>query len=207
MHDGLGAEGVLEDVVGRREGRGRIAAPELKVEREVRIAHALQMLEVGKGAGRLEDVVHDRLGRRRLDLVEDRGQLLVLGDDLARRLLGDVRIARQHHRNRLAEEADLLEREHELLVVKGRPVVRVRQDGKDIAAGDDARDTFDGEGLAHVDALDLAVRDGATEDLSVEHPGKAQVRDVLGRAADLGACLEPRNGASDLRALFDLGRH
>ena len=67
------------------------------------------MLEIGERAGRLELVVHDTLRGHRLDLVEDRRKLLVFGHDERARLLRDMRIAGQHHRDRLADVVHLAE--------------------------------------------------------------------------------------------------
>ena len=50
----LGAEFVLEHVRGRGEGLVDVAAPQLGIEREIGVLLALEMLEVGEGAGRLQ---------------------------------------------------------------------------------------------------------------------------------------------------------
>ena len=88
----LRPELVLELVLGGGEGLVEVAAAQLVVEREVGVLGVLEVLEVGEGAGRLELVVHVDLRGQRLDLVEDRRQLLVFGGDELHRLLGDVRI-------------------------------------------------------------------------------------------------------------------
>ena len=88
----------------------------MKVERDVRVLAALQVLEIGEGAGRLQLVVHDRVRGHRLDFVEHGRQFLVLDVDQLRRGLRHVRIARQHHRDRLADVVDLVEREDRLVV-------------------------------------------------------------------------------------------
>ena len=77
----LGAELVLELVGGGGIGLVEIAAAQPVVERDVGVLDPLEVLEIGEGAGRLELVVHIDLGGCRLDLVEDRGQLLVFGGD------------------------------------------------------------------------------------------------------------------------------
>ena len=120
----LGAEGVLEHVRGLGEGLVDVAAPELEIERDIGALAALEMLEVGEGAGRLELLVHERLVVRGLDLVEDRRQFLVLGDDELRRLLGDVRIGGQHGGDRLADVMHLVDGE-DRLVVERRAVIGV----------------------------------------------------------------------------------
>ena len=198
VHHLLGAERVLEDVVGGGERLPGVAAAQVVVERDVGVLAPLHVLQVGEGAGRLELVVHDRLRGHRLDLVVDRGQLLVLGDDEVRRLLGDVRIGREHDRDRLADVAHLVDRE-DRLVVERRAVVRLGDDGADVVGGDHAVHAADRLRGADVDALDATVRDGAAEDLAVEHPRQAQVVDVLRAPGDLLPRLEPRDRAADLR--------
>ena len=85
-----------------------------------------QVLEVGETAGGLEFVVD--MGRRshRLDFVVDRLELLVFRNDGMRCRLGHMRIGREHHGHRLADEADLLVRQN-WLVVKGRPVIGIAE--------------------------------------------------------------------------------
>ena len=123
----LGAEGVLEHVRGCGEGLVDVAAPQLEIERDIGALAALEMLEVGEGAGRLELLVHQDLVFGRLDLVEYRRQLLVFGDDELRRLLGDVRIGGEHDRDRLADIMHLADGE-DRLVVEGRAVIGIGDD-------------------------------------------------------------------------------
>src|SRR6185369_9226632 len=49
VHHLLGAEAVLEDVLGLRESGGRVAAAQVKVERYVRLCPALEVLQIGEG--------------------------------------------------------------------------------------------------------------------------------------------------------------
>ena len=72
------AEDVLEDVVGLGEGLVDVAAPQMVVERDIGIALAGEVLEVGEHAGRLQLVVHIGGRGHRLDLVVDRRKLLVI---------------------------------------------------------------------------------------------------------------------------------
>ena len=123
----LGAERVLEHVRGRREGLVDVAAAQPIIERDVGALAALEVLEIGEGAGRLELLVHEDLVVGGLDLVVDRRQLLVVRDDQLRRLLGDVRIGRQHDRDRLADIVHLVDRE-DRLVVERRAVIRLGDD-------------------------------------------------------------------------------
>ncbi len=197
VHHLLRAECVLEHMVGGGEAIVGIAVAQVIVERDVGALAALEMLQVGERRRRLQHLVHDRVRVRGLALVEDGGQFLVLGDDEARRMLGDVRVFRQHHRDRLAGEAHLAVGE-DRLVVKGRPVIGIGDDGLHVVDGDDAVHAFERSRGAHVDALDPSVRDGAAEDLAVQHAGKLKVMCVFGAARDLGARFEPRQRASDL---------
>ena len=138
------------------------------------------------------------VARQRLDLVIDRGQLLVLGLDQAQRLFGDVRIGGQHHRHRLADVTDLVQRQ-DRLVVERRAVIRIGDQPENILAGDDAMHAGHLLRGTDVDRADAAVGDGAAEDFSVQHAGQDQVVGVFGAAGDLGARFKPRNALSDLR--------
>ena len=124
MQHRLGAEGVLEHVIGRGQRRLGVAEAQVIVERDIGAAPAGEMLEVGKRAGGLQHVVDDDLAVERLDLVVDRRQFVVLGLDQAQRLFGDMRIGGQHHRDRLADVADLFQRQ-DRLVVERRAVIRI----------------------------------------------------------------------------------
>ena len=48
-----------------------------------------------------------------------------------------MRIVGQHQRHRLADKADLVQRQHRL-IVKGRAIIRIRNERKHVLAGDDA---------------------------------------------------------------------
>ena len=135
----LGAEGVLEHMRGGGEGLVDVAAPQPEIERDIGALAALEVLEVGEGAGRLELVMHQRLVFGRLDLVEHGGQFLVLGDDLLRRLLGDVRIAGEHDGDRFADIMHLADGE-DRLIVEGRPVIGIGDHFAHVVAGVDGED-------------------------------------------------------------------
>ena len=177
----LRAEGVLEHLRGLGEGLVDVAAPQPEVERDIGALAALEVLEVGEGAGGLELLVHQDLVVGGLDLVEDRRQLLVLGDDQLRRLLGDVRIGGEHDRDRLADIVHLADGE-DRLVVEGRAVIGLGDDLAHVVGGDDAVDAGHLLGRAGVDRLDAAVGDGAAEDLSVQHAGQPHGVGVFGAA-------------------------
>ena len=65
VQDFLGAERVLEHVRGAGECLVDVAAPQPEIERDVGAPAALEMLEVGEGAGGLEFLVHQRSRCRR----------------------------------------------------------------------------------------------------------------------------------------------
>ena len=132
-----------------------------------------------------------------LDLVEDRRQLLVFGDDQLRRLLGDVGIGGEHHGDRLADEVHLVDRQ-DRLIVECRAVIGLRDDLAHVLDGDDAIDAGHLLGRAGVDRLDAAVGDGAAEDLAVQHAGKPHGVGVFGAPGDLRRA--PRAAAASARS-------
>ena len=195
----LGAEGVLEHVRRRGEGLVDVAAPQPEIERDVGALAALEMLEIGKGAGRLQFVVHQRLVFGRLDLVEHRRQFLVVGHDLLHGLIGDMRIAGEHDRDRFADKMHLADRQ-DRLVVERRPVIGIGDDFAHVVAGVDGVDAGHLAGGAGVDRLDAAMRHGAAEDLCMQHAGQLHQMRVFGTAGHLVAPFEPRQRAADLSA-------
>jgi hypothetical protein len=119
----LGTEGVLEHLLGVGERLRRIAAPQVKIERD----------------------------RERLDFVEHRRHRLVVDFDRLRRLFGNMRVGGEHCRDRLAGMANLA-LSKDRLVVKGRAVIGLGDDGANIRGGDDAVHPGDRGGCAGVDA-------------------------------------------------------
>ena len=185
--------------VGRGEGLVDVAAPELEIERDIGALATLEMLEIGEGAGGLEFLMHQDLVLGSLDLVEDRRQFFVFGDDQLRRFLGDMGIGGQHHRDRLADIVHLVDRQ-DRLIVEGGAVIRLRDDLAHVLRGDHAIDAGHLLGRTGIDRLDAAVGDRAAKDLSVQHAGKPHGVRVFGAAGDLLAGLESRRRASDLIA-------
>ena len=86
----------------------------------------LQVLEIGKGTGWLQFIMHVDLRGQRLDLVIDRGKFLVFGGDELDRLLGDVRVGGDYGSDRLADEAYLLVGE-DRLIMERRPIIGIGQ--------------------------------------------------------------------------------
>ena len=205
VHHLLRAEAVLEHPLRRGHRLRRIAVPQAKVERHIRVLHALQVLEIRERPGGLQGLVHDRLGGHRLHLVVHRRQLLVFGGDEMHGLLRHVRIGGEHHRDRLADMAHLVDCEHRLIVER-RAVVRLRHHRLHFCARDDAMHAGNSARGAHIDALDASVRHRRAEDLAVEHARQPQVVDVLGAAGDLEPGLEARHRAADLVRLSGVRR-
>ncbi len=121
----LGAEGMFEHVCRGSEGLVHIATPQPEIESNIGALAALEVLEIGESPGGLEFVVYHYLVFRRLDLVENRGQFFVVGNNLLYRLLCDMRIARKHDRNRLPDKVHLVDGK-DRLIVKRRTVIRIR---------------------------------------------------------------------------------
>ena len=195
----LGAERVLEHMRRRREGLVDVAAPQPEIERDIGALAALEMLEVGESAGWLQFIVHQRLVFGRLDLVENRRQFLVFRYDLLRGLVGDMRIAGEHHRDRFADKMHLANGQ-DRLVVECRPVIGISDDFPHVVAGIDGVDAGHFAGGAGVDRLDAAMRDRAAEDFCMQHAGQLHQMSVFGAAGHLVAPFKPRQRAADLSA-------
>ena len=197
MHDLLSAEFMFEDMIRSRKGRLHIAAPQLVIERDIGAAPALEMLQIGEGGGWLQLVVNQRFGLSRLHFVEDGGQFLIFHFDQGERFFGDLAVVGQHHRHRLACEADLTVGQHGL-VMEGGAVIGVGENGLDVVDGDDAVDAFQRRRRRDVDLLDQRMGHGAAENFAVKHAREAQMVHIFRAARDLGAGLEAGNGATDL---------
>ena len=137
------------------------------------------------------------VGIRRLDLVEDRRQLLVVDQDELCGLVGDMGVARQHDGDRLADIAHLADRQ-DRLVVEGRPEIGIGDQLADVLGGVDAVDARHVECRACVDPGDPSMRDRAAHDLRVQHARQADIVGVFGAAGHLGGGFEARDGATDL---------
>ncbi len=195
----LGAEAVLENMGGRGEGLVDVAAPQPGVHREIGRLASLEMLEIGKAAGRPQLLVNVDRGGHGLHLVVDRGQFLVFRHDLVDRGFGDVGIGGHHHRDRLADEAHLVDRQDGLIVERGA-VVGIGDHLADVVGGEDAMNAGNLLRGAGVDRLDPAMRHRAAEDLSVQHSRQPHGVRVFGASGDLLAGFEPRQRTADLPA-------
>ena len=206
MQHFLGAEGVLEHLRSGREGLVHIAAPQAEIERDIGALAAFEMLEIGESAGRFEFVVHQRLVLGRFNLIKYRRQFLIVGDDLLRRLLGDMRIGRKHHGNRFADKMHLADGE-DRLVVEGRAVIRLGDHFADVVAGVNGEHAGDLARGAHVDRPDAAVRHRAAENPGMQHAGQLHDVGVFGAAGNLLTRLDARQRAPDLPADGRSRRH
>ena len=135
VHGRLRAERVLEHVVGLRKRRLGVAATQMEIERNVGAFAPGEVLQVGKRAGGLQQIVHDGAAGHGLDFVVDRRQLVVFGAYKLRRFLCHMRIVGEHHRNRLADVPHLLQRQ-DRLIVERRSVIRIGDELEDVLAGD-----------------------------------------------------------------------
>ena len=119
----LGAEGVRENVCGGREGLVDVAAPQPRLDRDVGRS-ALEMLEIGEAAGGSQLVVNVDGGGHGLHLIVDRGKFLIFRHDLLDGGLGDMGVGGDHYRDRLADEAHLVDGQ-DRLVVERRAVIGI----------------------------------------------------------------------------------
>ena len=142
-------------------------------------------------------VVVERLAR-----VDDGVERLVVDVDQLQRVARDVLVGRDHARDLLALEADLVAREHGLRVVGDRrhpgQAERLEVLGRD--HGGDAGQRERGGG---VDRVDPRVGEGRTQDRRVHHPGQADVVEVVALAADEARVLLALQAAEADRPVLD----
>ena len=124
-----------------------------------------------------------RVGVQRLAGVDDRRQRLVLDIDQLERVVRRVLVGRDHERDLLALEADLVAREHGLRVVGDRRHPR-QPERLEVLGGDDRGDVGVRERPRGVDREDARVRVRAAQDGPVDHPRQPDVIEVGALAAD-----------------------
>ena len=139
----------------------------------------------GEVVGLAHLVVTDQRGVlvESLPRVHDRRQRLVLHVDQLERVARDVLVGRDHERDLLTLEADLVAREHRLGVVGdgGHP----RQPERlQVLGSDDRGHTRMGERPAGVDRDDARVRVRTPQDGAVHHARQPDVVQVVPLAAD-----------------------
>ena len=124
-----------------------------------------------------------RVGVQRLAGVDNRGQRLVLDLDQLERVVRGVLVGRDHERDLLALEADLVAREHGLRVVgDGRHPSKPER--LEVLGSDDRGDVGRGERLRGVDRDDPRVRVRAAQHGAVDHSRQPDVIEVGALAAD-----------------------
>ena len=141
-----------------------------------------------------------RVGIQRLARIHDRRQRLVLDVDQLERVVRGVLVGRDHERDLLALEADLVAGEHGLRVVGDR-----RHPGEaerlEILRGDDGGDVRVCERPRRVDRDDARVRERASQQRSVHHARELDVVEVGALAADEARVLLALQTAEADRAL------
>ena len=88
-------------------------------------------------------------------------------------------------------------REDRLVVERGA-VIGLRDELADFLAVTTRCTPASARAALVVDARDAAMRNGAAEDLAVQHAGETQAVHVFGPAGDLGPRFQPGNAATDL---------
>ena len=141
-----------------------------------------------------------RVGVERLARVDDRRQRVVLDVDQRERVVGRVLVGRDHERDLLALEADLVAGEHGLRVVGDRRHPR-EPERLEVLGGDDGGDVGMRERRRRVDREDARVRVRAAQDRAVDHPRQLDVVEVGARAADEARVLLALQAAEADRAL------
>ena len=116
------------------------------------------------------------------------------------RVVGRVLVGRDHERDLLALEADLVAREHGLRVVGDRRHPR-QAERLEVLGGDDRGDVRVRERLRGVDRDDLRVRVRAAQDGAVDHARQPDVVEVGALAADEARVLLALQAAEADRAL------
>ncbi len=176
--------------VGLRERLVGVAGAERHRERDVRA----------------ERVVHVRRSRGGLLGIDDGRHLLVLDDDLLRRVAREVRRVGDDDRDRVADEAHFVERER---VVRRRlevgHLVRDRQRGLEVVrvvqvlAGVDREDVLVVFERRGVDARDLRVAVRAAHERGIHGADLAHVVDVRRAAGDEAGILAAPDARADHR--------
>ena len=128
------------------------------------------------------------------------GQRLVLDVDQLERVVRRVLVGRDHERDLLALEPDLVSGEHGLRVVGDRRHPR-EPERLEVLGGDDRGDVGVRERPRGVDRDDPRVRVRAAEHGAVDHPRQADVVEVGALAADEARVLLPLQPAEADRAL------
>ena len=179
-------EALREDAVSLGERLVDVAALVLDVREVVRLGAVVQ---------------ERRVGSERLLGVGDGRQGLVLDLDQARGVLRDVAGRRDDAGNRLADEANLLGRQHRPVVghdLLSRQAGGDRRDVRYVFRGQHERDSLVGAGRRRVDLRHLRVGVRAAQEGRVQHPRQVDVVHVLATAAQVPGVLEPGDALADV---------
>ena len=182
----LDREALAADVSRARERCIRVAAHAGERQREIAAGGIEQQHVVPRGRAGM----HDR--RQGLDVERDRRE----------RVLGGGGAVGQHHRDRLADIADLVVRDHRLLegLEGGRgflPQRNGRDRGADIGGGDDGMHARPRQCRARIDRADASMRDRAAQDHRVQKMFAHEVVDELAAAAQKAQILDAFDRAAD----------
>ena len=189
---------LFEDVVRFLESPLQIAAPYVRAESDVGAGYSLEVFKVRERRCGFERVVDDRrAGLCCGDLIEHRIERLIFDRDQIGRFLRHMWIGCQGHSDRLTGIAHFFERK-DRLVVKRRAVVRIWNEAADVLCRDDGVNAFQLERSRRIDLEDLAVWNGTSSDLAVEHSGQCEIVNVFRAAIDLGSAFEPAHRTPDL---------
>ena len=139
----------------------------------------------------------------------DRRQLFDIEGDRADPVLGQRRAVGQHDRDRLADIAHAVGRDHWLQEAL-RPGQRqqTQRDARhraDVFRRDDGAHPWYGKRRAGVDGGDAAVRDRAAQDGRMQHALALQIADELAAAAQKPRILDPLDRAADIPVRPDHG--
>ena len=127
-----------------------------------------------------------RFIRQRIFQIDDRGQRLEFDGDVGERILGEIAAFREHHRQRLADVADLAFGERHLgALIEGDVLDRRRRDQQrtgrpvitEILGGIDRDDAGARPRRGNIDRSNARVRDVAAQEGCVQHSGKFDVVD------------------------------
>ena len=190
-------EDVLEDLVGLGEALVHVAPGVVVGVADVGAAELLgHAVGVAVKLVRVRHhLVHQRRVRRhRVSNVGDRGKLLEFRFDEGQRLGCGGLVIGRHHGHRVAVVTDLVQGDDGLVLV-GRAEVRVH--AVQGLAGEHRGHPRQRRRLARIDAEQARVREGAAQDLAVEHPRDLQVHGVDGLAGGLDHAVHPLLGLAD----------
>ncbi len=206
------AHGVVMRERAARLQRHAAVTADLEVERD----HGM-----GRGEGGIDLAItgaqHQCLGRkaggkaaRRCSGIQDRRQLFGLDRDEVGGVLGQIRIGREYHSDRLADIAQPIFRQQRLAVGAQRLAGRVakidrRQIG-DVGPGPHRGDAGCFQRRRDIDRAQLGMRIGRAHDPHVQLMRERDVADKAAASGDQRRVLQPRHRAAEHAASLFIGR-